>query len=71
MNRTPVTSSNIASIGYDPDTQVMEVEFTSKSVYQYLGVPPRIANDTLIAESVGKFFNANVKNAFPFVKAAA
>ena len=39
MERTPVSSSNIAAIGYDPDSGVLEVEFTNGAVYSYSGVP--------------------------------
>lgn len=35
MERQYVSSSNIASIGYDPDNQVLEIEFLSGAVYQY------------------------------------
>ena len=39
MERQYVSSSNIASIGYDPDNQVLEIEFLSGAVYQYYDVP--------------------------------
>ena len=39
MNRTPVDSSHIADVGYDPDAQVLEVGFANGQVYQYGGVP--------------------------------
>lgn len=32
MERQYVSSSNIASIGYDPDNQVLEIEFLSGAV---------------------------------------
>ena len=33
MERQYVSSSNIASIGYDPDNQVLEIEFLSGAVH--------------------------------------
>ena len=36
MDRTPVVSSNINSIGYDASSSVLEVEFRS-GLYQYFG----------------------------------
>lgn len=42
MNRTSVTSSNIASIGYDPSSLTLEVEFTDGSIYQYFDVPEAV-----------------------------
>ena len=42
MERQYVSSSNIASIGYDPDNQVLEIEFLSGAVYQYYDVPQSV-----------------------------
>lgn len=66
MERTPVTSSNIRAIGYEPET--LEVEFNSGSVYQYHGVPASEHDAIMNAESKGKYFNANIKNSYPYTK---
>ena len=68
MERTPVSSSDIASIGYDEDDQILEVEFNSGSVYQYSGVPSSEYNGIMNADSKGKYLHANIKNRYPFVK---
>src|SRR2546425_1020108 len=40
MKRQPVTSSVIASVGYKPDTMMLEIEFRSTGfVYRYVDVP--------------------------------
>ena len=39
MNRTPVSSSNLASVGYDPENRILEIEFHGGSIYQYFSVP--------------------------------
>jgi hypothetical protein len=64
MQRTPVVSSNIASVGYELSTQTLEVEFQGGSVWRYANVPAEVANNLMEAESVGKFFNANVKGKY-------
>lgn len=61
MNRTPVSSSMIASIGYDVNAQRLEVEFKRGAVYEYFEVPEEIYLNLLSAESVGKYFDAAVK----------
>ncbi len=61
MNRQPVSSSNISSVGYDERTQTLEVEFHSRAVYQYYGVPTAIFHGLLTAPSVGSYFAVNVK----------
>ena len=39
MNRVPVQSSNLASVGYDSGNMVIEIEFHSGRIYQYFNVP--------------------------------
>lgn len=68
MERTPVTSSNICSVGYDTDSESLEIEFNNGSVYQYSNVPTGEYEGLLSAESVGKYFHANIKNRYSFMK---
>ncbi len=68
MERTPVTSSNICSVGHDPDNQTLEIEFNSGAVYQYASVPPDEYDGLFNADSKGKYFNANIKNRYSFIK---
>ena len=67
MDRTPVVSSNIKSIGYSEEDNVLEVEFINGSVYQYEDVPEEIYTELMEASesggSVGKLFNRLVKQA--------
>ena len=39
MERQHVNSSNLESVGYDPTTQTLEIEFLNGGLYQYSGVP--------------------------------
>jgi hypothetical protein len=68
MERIPVKSSNLASVGYDAETQVLEVEFTSGQVYQYQDVPPEKHKALLKAESLGRYFGQNIRGAHKFAK---
>lgn len=68
MERTPVSSSDIASIGYDEDNQILEIEFNSGSVYQYSNVPTSEHDGIMNAGSKGKYFHTNIKNRYSFVK---
>lgn len=61
MNRERVTSSNIASIGHDPDTNTLEVEFKNGTVYQYSDVPATVHAELMAASSHGTYFNAHIK----------
>jgi len=68
VDREPVSSSNILSVGYDPASETLEIEFKTTGVYQYLNVPQFMWERLMAAESLGKFFNAEIKNAFPCAK---
>lgn len=68
MNRQPVSSSNIASIGYDAALQILEVEFLNGSVYHYLNVPEAEYDALMAAGSHGTYLNAHIKPRYPYQK---
>jgi uncharacterized protein len=68
MNRTPVSSSNIASVGYEPNTMTLEVEFKNGSVYQYFDVSESVYQEMMSAASVGSYLNQNIKNSYRYVQ---
>lgn len=63
MERIPVQSSSVSSVGYDRDSSTLEIEFLNGSVYQYFGVPESIYNGLMNAPSKGKFLDQFVKKA--------
>lgn len=69
MDRIPVSSSSISSVGYDSSSSVLEVEFANGSVYQYFGVPQNVFDDFMNASSKGQFFNFNIKDRYSTARA--
>ncbi|MCK6067709.1 MULTISPECIES: KTSC domain-containing protein [Microbacterium] len=65
MRRTRVRSGAIASVGYDPATAVLEIEFTSGDVYEYFAVPPSAHRGLVEAESIGRHFLAHIRDVYP------
>ena len=69
LDRVPVKSSNIRSIGYNRASKMMEVEFNSGGIYQYQNVTPRefkyIKAET---PSAGKYFRKKFREKTPFRK---
>jgi KTSC domain len=57
----PVHSSMANALGYDEENQILQVEFNSGEVYQYTGVEPEIWEDLQETESIGKYFNHEIK----------
>jgi hypothetical protein len=66
MDRTPVVSSNLKSVGYDVNTKTLEIEFQNGSVYQYYEVPLNIYENLMKAPSHGKFFHAHIRNVYRY-----
>ncbi|WP_394890401.1 KTSC domain-containing protein [Mesorhizobium sp. AaZ16] len=66
MIREPVASSNIVSIGYDADTETLEVEFSGGTVYQYYNVGAALNEQLMHAPSKGQFLNIYIRNDYPF-----
>jgi hypothetical protein len=66
VQRISVSSSNIASIGYDASSQVLEVQFHSGSIYQYSDVPLSVHRALMMASSLGSYLNQHVKGRFRY-----
>lgn len=62
MDRVPVTSSMISSMGFDPEESLLEVEFNNGKVYQYSGVTPDTYATLSGADSIGKAFSSLIKS---------
>lgn len=63
MKRQSVESSNLASVGYDAENEILEVEFKHGGVYQYFDVPENVYEELMNASSHGQYFDRNVKKA--------
>jgi len=68
MQMIKVASSQIDAVGYDAGQRVLGVQFHRSGRYDYTGVPQDVYDGMLAAESVGKYFGANVKGKFDFSK---
>ncbi len=68
MDRVPVSSTNLVSVGYDSDSQTLEIEFKGNSVYQYFGVPPHIYEELVNAPSKGSYHHQHIKDVYPYAK---
>lgn len=67
MNRTPVQSSRIASVGYDNETKTLEIEFTpSRRVYRYYDVPERVYRTFMTLPDKGFYFEYTIKNLYDY-----
>ena len=64
MERQEVSSSNLSSVGYDKSSETLEVEFKKSGIYQYFNVPEFMYARMMQADSIGVFFNSEIKNTY-------
>jgi hypothetical protein len=65
MKRQPLRSSVLRSAGYDTETAVLELEFTSGDVYRYFAVPPSVFRALIEDDSPGAYFNRQISTTYP------
>lgn len=68
MERQQVTSSNIASIGYDEDSLTLEIEFNNGGLYQYFDIPSQVYKELISASSHGSYLAKNIKGYYRYSK---
>jgi hypothetical protein len=61
-----VDSSAILRIRHQPQDETLMVTFVSGKTYAYDGVPAPVYNAFLAAESHGTFFNAHIRDRYPY-----
>lgn len=68
MERISISSSSLVSVGYDSDSQTLEVEFKGGTVYQYFNVPENVYHNLMSATSHGVYFSANIRDNYDYEK---
>ncbi len=68
LNRIHVVSSNLNSVGYDPSTRTLEIEFREGDVYVYNNVPQHIYDGLMSASSKGSYHHSHIKNSYSYRK---
>ena len=65
MHRLPVESTLLASIAYDPDRTLLELEFCDGARYHFFEVPAPCFRQLVEAPSKGAYFNHHIRPHFP------
>jgi len=68
MERKPVVSGNIKTVGYDEAEMLLEIEFSSNAIYRYSNVPKDIYEAFVGAESLGRYFQMAIRANFHCVR---
>ena len=64
MERTLVSSTSIRSVGYDSQSQILEIEFVHGGIYQCPGVPSHVYEGLMNSSSKGRYFNENIRGRY-------
>lgn len=68
IKRIPVVSSNIASVGYNKEEHILEIEFHHGAIHQYVGVPEKVYEELMSSPSQGAYFMNEIKSKFNYQK---
>lgn len=63
MNRAPVNSSILTSVGYNANKRILEIEFRSGGIYKYHNIPESVYQGLMKADSFYQYFERNIKMA--------
>lgn len=68
MDRIPVVSTNMKSVGYDSQSMTLEIEFSGGTVYQYFDVPESVHSELMSCDSKGTFFAGQIKGSYRYAR---
>lgn len=66
MHPIAVESTTLATVCYDHARELLQLEFCSRAVYQYFGVPASVHQDLMSAPSKGGYFNQAIRGRYRF-----
>jgi hypothetical protein len=66
MNETRMESTTLRALAYDDCREILQLEFRSRAIYYYYGVPAAVYEGLLGAPSKGSYFNRVIRGRFPY-----
>ena len=66
MNVATLESTTLATVAYDELQQLLQLEFCSRAIYLYWGVPAIVHQSLLSAPSKGRYFQQAIRGHFPY-----
>lgn len=64
MERRKVSSSQIRSVGYEPSSQLLEVEMSDGTIWQYQRVPQEVHRRLLAAPTIASYYRDNIEEEY-------
>jgi hypothetical protein len=64
MKPTVVESTTLATVAYDANRELLQIEFRDRTTYRYFNVPADVHETLLHAPSKGAYFNRVIRRQF-------
>ena len=68
MMMNPVISSSVVSVGFDLATSDLEIVYKNGNSYLYADVSETVYENLMVADSIGKFVNDEIKPKYAYSK---
>jgi KTSC domain len=65
MRRIPVTSVDITQVGYQEDSETLEIQFSRGEVCQYYNVPSGIYDELMKSPTKEEYYYTQIGERFP------
>jgi len=65
MHRFPVPSTEITQVGYQEDSETLEIQFVKGGVFQFFNVPSIVFDEFMSASSKEGYYHAKIGEHFP------
>ena len=66
MIRLKVTSPTILSVGYEPDSEILQLEFPGSKIYEYHKVDPVVYMGLMDTDLKSVFFSTYIKDKYDY-----
>jgi len=64
MERKKLSSSQVRSVGYEPNSQTLEVELSDGSIWQYTQVPSEVHRRLMAAPSAVSYYRDSIEEEY-------
>jgi len=65
MLRFPIPSTEITQVGYQEDSETLEIQFVKGGVYQFFNVPSSVFDEFMSAPSKEGYYHSKIGERFP------
>jgi hypothetical protein len=65
MHRIPVSSVDITQVGYQEDSEVLEIQFSHGEVCQFFNVPPVVYDELMQSPAKEDYYHSRIGERFP------